>query len=239
MANDEAGTENAGNPSYLFFDTETTGLPKSWKASFSDSGNWPHIVQIAWALFDGAGKQIAFRDYIVRPEGFVIPESATAIHGISTEKALREGCPAAQVLKEFSEVIRGVACLVAHNLDFDEKMVRVELLRHGMPDVLQGVPLPINRSVVKTGAVPVAMDQKKIKAGAVKKICTMKSSAAYCKIPGPYGNKWPKLSELHVRLFNVDFQDQHNAASDVLCCAKCFFELKRLAVICDSPNTPF
>lgn len=193
---------------YLFFDTETTGLPKSWKAPISDLGNWPHIVQIAWALFNEEGKQFAFHDHMIKPEGFVIPESATAIHGISTEKARKEGRPIAAVLKEFSSAIPGVACLVAHNLDFDEKMVRVELLRQGMPDGLQ----------------------------AIKKICTMKGSTEYCKIPGPYGNKWPKLSELHIKLFDSDFEDQHNAASDVRCCAKCFFELRRRSIIYDHPT---
>ncbi|MDD5226718.1 MAG: 3'-5' exonuclease [Candidatus Omnitrophica bacterium] len=193
---------------YLFFDTETTGLPKSWKAPVTDLGNWPHIVQIAWALFDENGTQIAFRDHIIKPEGFVIPANATAIHGISTERALNEGRSAAEILKEFSEAVRGAACLIAHNLDFDEKMTRVELFRQGMPDALQGI----------------------------QKICTMKGSTGYCKIPGPYGDKWPKLSELHIKLFEVDFEDQHNAASDVLCCAKCFFELRRRGIICASLN---
>jgi DNA polymerase III epsilon subunit-like protein len=198
---------------YLFFDTETTGLPKSWKAPVSDLGNWPHIVQIAWALFDENGTPIAFCDHIIKPEGFVIPSNVTAIHGISTERALKEGRPAAEVLREFSSAVHGAARLIAHNLDFDEKMVRVELLRHGMPDLLQSVP-------------------------AHQKICTMKSSTGFCKIPGPYGNKWPKLSELHIKLFDMDFEDQHNAAADVLCCAKCFFELKRRAILFDGLAAP-
>ncbi len=213
MTFEKAGAEAPGEPAYLFFDTETTGLPKSWKAPVSDTGNWPHIVQIAWALFDGNGVQTVFRDHIIKPEGFVIPESAAAIHGISTERALREGGPIAEILKEFSGAILSAGRLVAHNMDFDEKMVRVELLRKGMLDVLQEVP-------------------------ASHKICTMKSSTGYCKIPGPYGDKWPKLSELHIKLFGVDFEDQHNAASDVLCCAKCFFELKRHTIICDSLAAP-
>lgn len=190
---------------YLFFDTETTGLPKSWKAPVSDAGNWPHIVQFAWALFDEKGTKISLSDHLIKPEGFVIPESATAIHGISTERALKEGRLITDVLKEFSETLGQAACLIAHNLDFDEKMVRVELLRQGMPDILQSIP-------------------------AHQKICTMKSSTKYCKIPGPYGDKWPKLSELHIKLFEVDFEDQHNAASDVLCCAKCFFELRQRGI---------
>ncbi len=205
MPQNKTGAENAAGRTYLFFDTETTGLPKSWKAPVSDTNNWPHIVQIAWAVFNDAGKQLAFQDHIIKPEGFVIPESATAIHGISTAKALKEGKPAAEVLKGFSGFLQNAACLIAHNLDFDEKMVRVELLRLGMPDIFAAIP----------------------------KICTMKAATKYCKIPGPYGDKWPKLSELHIKLFDVDFEDQHNAASDVLCCAKCYFELRRRAVICD------
>jgi hypothetical protein len=35
---------------YLFFDTETTGLPKSWKAPVTDVNNWPRLVQLAFLL---------------------------------------------------------------------------------------------------------------------------------------------------------------------------------------------
>jgi len=37
---------------YLFFDTETTGLPKNWKSPVSYLKNWPRVVQIAWAQYD-------------------------------------------------------------------------------------------------------------------------------------------------------------------------------------------
>lgn len=194
---------------YLFFDTETTGLPRSWKAPVSDPGCWPHIVQIAWAVFDADGAQLALYDHLIKPEGFVIPPSATAIHGISTEMALAEGRPIEDVLEEFSSAVVTSTRLVAHNLEFDEKMVQAEFVRLGMPDILRSVPE--NR-----------------------KICTMKSSASFCKIPGRYGDKWPKLSELHNKLFDHDFEVQHRAAADVLCCAKCFFELRRRAVICEA-----
>ena len=32
---------------FLTFDTETTGLPKIFKADVSDSDNWPRLVQLA------------------------------------------------------------------------------------------------------------------------------------------------------------------------------------------------
>jgi len=183
----------------IFFDTETTGLPKNWREPPENSSNWPHIVQIAWAQYDSAGTQAAFKSYIIQPEGFVIPPAASRIHGISTERAAREGVLLLDILSEFKTAVEGSKLLIAHNMDFDEKMVRAELSRKGMPNFLQDIA----------------------------KLCTMKRTADFCGIPGPYGNKWPTLAELHRKLFSSDFEKQHDAGADVLCCAKCYFELER------------
>ena len=43
---------------YLIFDTETTGLPKNWKAPITDTDNWPRCVQIAWQLHDEMGELV-------------------------------------------------------------------------------------------------------------------------------------------------------------------------------------
>ena len=40
---------------YLIFDTETTGLPRSWSAPITDTDNWPRCIQIAWQLHDEMG----------------------------------------------------------------------------------------------------------------------------------------------------------------------------------------
>ena len=63
------------------------------------------------------------------------------------------------------------------------------------------------------------------------KICTMEMSTDYCELPGPYGYKWPSLSELHYKLFNEYFDEAHDAAVDVRACANCFFELKDRGII--------
>ncbi len=52
---------------YLFFDTETTGLPRNYKAPVSDSNNWPRMVQIAWRLMDEKGGEIDSQDFIIKP----------------------------------------------------------------------------------------------------------------------------------------------------------------------------
>ena len=76
---------------YLFYDTETTGMPKSWKAPLSDSNNWPRMVQIAWILFDEKGNELQEADYIIQPEGYTIPYNVVRVHGISTEIARAQG----------------------------------------------------------------------------------------------------------------------------------------------------
>jgi DNA polymerase III epsilon subunit-like protein len=188
---------------YLFFDTETTGLPKNWKAPVSDLNNWPRMIQIAWILCDEAGNRTESNDYIIKPENFIIPIEASKVHGISTEKALAEGDDLEDILIKFNKVVDQADFIVAHNIKFDEKIVGAEFLRKGVES---------------------NFDSK-------KKLCTMMSSTNYCKIPGPYGFKWPKLSELHIKLFGKDFEDAHDASADINATEKCFWEMKKIGLI--------
>jgi DNA polymerase III epsilon subunit-like protein len=188
---------------YLFFDTETTGLPKNWKAPVTDLNNWPRLVQLAYLLYDTSGNKISSGDFIIKPEGFTIPVDASRIHGITTEKAIREGHAINTVLQQFNSLIGQANYLVAHNMSFDEKIVGSEFLRNGMQNSI------LNKN----------------------KICTMERTTNFCAIDGPYGYKWPKLSELHNKLFMTGFEEAHNAAVDINATAKCYWELKRLGKI--------
>lgn len=188
---------------YLFFDTETTGLPKRWKAPVIDLNNWPRLVQLAYLFFDSKGNKITGGDYIIKPEGFTIPIEASRIHGISTERAYQEGKPIQTVLKDFKSLIDEAEYLVAHNMSFDEKIVGAEFLRNQMQDSI----------------------------APKRKICTMQSTTNFCAINGPYGYKWPKLSELHYKLFRTDFEEAHNASADIQATARCFWELRKLGKI--------
>ena len=188
---------------YLFFDTETTGLPLSWKASVTDLNNWPRLVQLAFLYYDENGNKISGGNYIIKPVGFTIPTGASDIHGITTEKANRDGKNLKPILEEFHSLIGQSEYLVAHNISFDEKIVGAEFLRHGMPD----------------------------STATKRKICTMHSTTNFCAIDGPYGYKWPKLIELHHKLFNTGFEAAHDASADINATAKCFWELRRLGKI--------
>lgn len=59
----------------------------------------------------------------------------------------------------------------------------------------------------------------------------MESTTNFCAINGAYGYKWPKLSELHYKLFRTNFDEAHNAAVDITATAKCFWELKKRGVL--------
>ena len=76
---------------YLFIDTETTGLPNDYNAPSSDVNNWPRLVQLSWILTDKKGNIDSEINYIIKPNGFVIPKLASNLHGITNEMANSEG----------------------------------------------------------------------------------------------------------------------------------------------------
>jgi DNA polymerase III subunit epsilon len=188
---------------YLFFDTETTGIPKNYKAPVSDLKNWPRLVQIAWLVSDENGKEILSAERIVKPDGFTIPADAAKIHGITTDIARERGEDIKAILDGIVKDIETAQTLIAHNMAFDEKILGAELIRAGLKNHVESKP----------------------------RLCTMQSTSNYCRLPGPYGYKWPTLNELHLKLFQQAFSGAHRALVDVRACAKCYFELKRLKVM--------
>lgn len=188
---------------YLFFDTETTGLPLSWKAPLSRVDNWPRLVWLVWATFDQDRSPIGNHNFLVRPEGFTIPYEAIRVHGITTEKALTDGHAVSVVLDAFAKALAEAQVIIAHNINFDEKVVGAEYLRLGVKHSLFEKP----------------------------RLCTMKSTSEFCGIPGPCGYKWLALSELHRALFRKGYKEAHNPLADVAACAKCFFELEKRGVL--------
>ncbi len=190
---------------YLIFDTETTGLPRDYNAPISALDNWPRMVQIAWQLHDAEGKLIEVKNYIVKPEGYKIPFNAAQVHGITTERAEKEGMPLLWVLQELNRVLQHTRFTAGHNIEFDLKVVGAALLRKELESPLLALP---------------SLDTKEV-------------STDFCAIPGGKGGKfkWPTLTELHQKLFQAGFGEAHNAAADVEATARCFLELIRLGVL--------
>lgn len=74
----------------FFFETETTGLPNNYKGHYSETENWPRIVQLSWLIADAEGSVLAESDYIIKVD-FKIPRKASRIHGITNAVAEKRG----------------------------------------------------------------------------------------------------------------------------------------------------
>lgn len=187
---------------FVFFDTETTGVPRNYKAPASDLNNWPRIVQISWIVSNG--KDILDKqDHIIRPEGFVIPTESSRIHGITQSIAMEKGEDLNIVLRKYSEDVNTAKNVVGHNVDFDIKVSQAECIRMGLPN-------PFNGKAI---------------------LDTMKSTIDFCAIPGYYGYKWPKLDELYVKLFGKHFDNAHNSMADIQATFDCYWRLKELNIM--------
>ena len=154
---------------YLIFDTETTGLPKNFRAPITDTDNWPRCVQIAWQLHDKDSSIIEHKDFLIQPEGFEIPFQSEQIHGISTALAKEKGSPLNDVLQEFQEVLSKSKFLIGQNLKFDLNVMGCEFHRLQQDNSWLEIP--------------------------VLDTCTEKT-ALLCQLPGGRGGKFklPTLS---------------------------------------------
>ena len=188
---------------YLFFDTETTGLPIDYYTPTYQTKLWPRLVQLSWITTDEDCNILSQNDFIIYPDGFTIPSDASKLHGITTDIAKEKGKPLKEVMDKFMEDFKAAKAIVGHNIDFDKKILSAELYRLKQKDI---------------------MNSK-------QSLCTMKASTNFCKIPGPYGYKHPKLQELHKKLFGCEFKDAHNSMSDVTATLKCFKEMRRVGWI--------
>jgi DNA polymerase III subunit alpha len=198
--------QTASEPMFLIFDTETTGLPRNYDAPVTDLDNWPRVVQLAWQLHDEKGALLHHGAFIIKPEGFNIPFNAAQIHGITTERALREGHDLKETLAGFAGLLQQTTFLCGHNIGFDIKVLGAEFIRCGLGD-------PFGQMQV--------LDTK----------CD--ATTTFCAIPGGKGGrfKWPTLSELYRALFASSFEEAHNAAFDVQATSRAFFEVIRKGIM--------
>ena len=116
------------------FDLETTGVDVT-----AD-----RIVTAHVGLLDASGSVIRARDWLADP-GVAIPDGASAIHGITTERARAEGRPAPEVVAEVVEAVRGLLDagipVVAYNAPYDFSLLKYEALRHGLAPVDDPFPV--------------------------------------------------------------------------------------------------
>lgn len=181
----------------LFIDTETSDMVK-WKLPFDDPSQ-PWIVQLGMILSDENRIYHEVGMIIYNQERTIQP-GAQKIHGISEKVSHKYGTDEQLIADIIAEFCVLSDILICHNTSFD---------------------LILTDGLMKWRGFEQYREKLKI-------FCTMINSTNLCKLPGRYGNyKWPKLQELHKFLFGHEFEDAHDALSDVRATRRCYYEMKR------------
>lgn len=116
------------------FDLETTGIDVRTS----------RIVSANVSVIDADGAVVERTDWLADP-GVEIPAQASAVHGITTERARAEGRPAGETVAEIIAAIRAVfdrgLALTVYNAPYDLSLLRHEALRHGIPPLENPTPI--------------------------------------------------------------------------------------------------
>lgn len=185
--------------SYLFFDTETTGM-WDFKAQ-AEAEHQPHLVQLGAILTsDDLTVQAEVNMLVNLDEGIEVTEGAAAIHGITNERMENFGLPLPIVLAAMSQVANKADVVVCHNWNFDSRVIRRSCAYIQRPNFL---------------------DRK-------RSFCTMEALTPVCKLPTKYGKyKWPKLQEAHEFFYGHQFEDAHDAMADIRATIKVFAAIQK------------
>lgn len=172
---------------YAVIDTETSGLP-DYKLP-AEHPSQPYVAEFGmWLLDSNLEIETKYHAYI-KPEGWVMEDGASKINGLKTDFLMEKGIPIAEVLDVYEDTIKGGRIIVAHNAQFDCKMMRGAFRRLNRPDLFEQTP----------------------------NLCTMRALTDVCKIP-PAGNrggyKFPKLSEACV-FFGLTEYGDHSVGNDI------------------------
>ena len=211
----------------LVFDTETTGLPKNMKdiPKPENLQDWPHIGQISFIVYNtDNARMTSLTDHIIRlPNGVQISDETAAIHGITNEIS-QLGFPVEIAINEFMGEFANADIIVAHNIEFDRKLILAELYRMKNNQLFNGAKVDEYINTVKTSAKYLCTMQESIE------LCNIK---AYTKVDKKMYTKWPTLSELYQHLFNYEPKNLHNSLNDVVVCLRCFYKIRFNKDICD------
>lgn len=194
---------------YLFFDTETTGfVNRSLGVRDPKQGR---ACQIAAILTTENGKVLSEFSTIIQPDGWSITEGAQNIHGWDDDTCRAHGLESRKAFLMFVRMMRRAGTIVAHNLDFDYKVMDVEAEAHEML-------LPESQ----------------------KQYCTMKNATNLCRIPKKKGSgyKWPKLEEATRILCGYELDGAHDAMADTRACMDVFFAINKSKIKNYGGDTP-
>ena len=188
----------------LVFDTETTGLINKslLPLQYKDLALHPYITQLSAVLYDVDNQKVkkVFNTYVKIPDHVEIPEIVQQLTGITKEKC-NGGMEIGEALLTFYQLYLKCDAIVAHNMWFDSKMIRIECMRNRYPNL-------INVFFENVSEKPIS--------------CTMMEGMRYCGL-----NRFVRLSVLYEILFKEDANqyELHNSLVDTMVCLRCYLKI--------------
>lgn len=183
----------------LFFDTETTGLPNKGQLS-----GQPYIVQLALSLYDDNRRPVFETSTLIRlPEGMDVPAIPKEVHGIDELMCANYGVAPATALALFNFAMERCHTSVAHNYQFDRKLVQFLADRLGSQVLFTN---PFCTMICATPVVNLPPTEKMLRAGYNKP-------------------KAPTLAECWRYFFQEELSGAHDALVDTRGCARVYYEL--------------
>lgn len=183
---------------------------------------WPNIVQLSYIVYDVSKNRILnVVDSIVKlDEKNIISEESTKIHGITNEMSQNSGLEIEILITEMFAYLKRVDLIVGHNISFDINILMVELLRLIYLKKDQMIQSDLIRYKHYLHFITNAKNV----------CCTMKLAKDLCQIKAisKLGNeylKFPKLIELHEKLFTEKPKNLHNSLNDIMVTLRCFCKL--------------
>lgn len=194
---------------YVVIDTETSGLFDFTKPAHAEGQ--PRMASLALIYLDAELNTIAESMHWVKPEGWVMPAEATKVNGITMEFLEENGEPVMVALAEYIEAVDKGLIVVAHNAQYDLKILRGELRRADIDDRFTQT----------------------------KNICTMRALTNIVRAPkkNGYGFKWPTLNE-SCTFFGIKQEAAHTALEDAKMAAEMLRQLSSMGS-CPEPDVYF
>jgi len=190
---------------YFIFDTETSGLPARggpirgyFHPKLLTKYDSARLVSIAWIVLDAELQEIERGSALIRPNGFVVSEDSTRIHGITHQHAVDNGKDIIEILDALVDLLAKCKCIVAHNVWFDVNIFKSECYRINHIECL-------------------ALFDR------CTKYCTMLKGRELLNL-----SKIPTLALLYNELFGKSLCNAHDARYDTLHCCACFLALKHI-----------
>jgi len=180
----------------LIFDTETTGFPFGSRPV--DAIEQPYLIQLA-ILVTKADEIIRSWNCVVKCPIY-IPEEATKVHGITTERMQKEGVNPTAVIDMFHKDLLIADRVICHNIDFDLKIMSYAYYRAGK-DFTHLKEMP--------------------------HVCTMRTAAPSQKLLGKRKSLSECYKGL---VDPAGFPNAHSASADAMACWKILRELERRGV---------